>query len=101
MRAHTRTYVTDFAARVDERTEDPAVQGFGSATLESKGFARAGRASVNRSVTAVQQAEIFTSQEVFQKISAVAGFVSGLRADILCPPLNWILTYCSNRRLLP
>ena len=54
MRAHTRTYVTDFAARVDERTEDPAVQGFGSAALESKGFARAGRASVNRSATAVQ-----------------------------------------------
>ena len=25
------------------RTEDPAVQGFGSAALETKGFARAGR----------------------------------------------------------
>ena len=30
MRAHTQTYVTDFAVPVDERTEDPAVQGFGS-----------------------------------------------------------------------
>ena len=50
MRAHTQTYVTDFAALVDERTED-------------------------------MEAEIFTSSEVFQKISAVAAFVSGLRLD--------------------
>ena len=39
-----------------------------------------------------KQAEIFTSSEVFQKISAVAGFVSGLkrsahlrRGVFLCP----------------
>ena len=50
MRAHSLTYVTDFAALVDERTEDPAVQGFGSAALESKGFARAGRACCKQQV---------------------------------------------------
>ena len=44
------TYVTDFAALVDERIEDPAVQGFGSAALESKGFARAGRACCKQQV---------------------------------------------------
>ena len=34
MRAHTQTYVTDFAVPVDERTEGLAVQGFGSSGAE-------------------------------------------------------------------